>query len=69
MCPASGYKDPPADAFTEATVEDAQAAQKAVAAAMAVLKEFYAKASTATAFVQMKVLRCVSGVVATRTRC
>jgi len=41
----------------KATVEDAQAAQKAVAAAMAVLKEFYAKASTATAFVQMKAER------------
>jgi hypothetical protein len=37
-----------------ATVEDAVAAQKAIAAAVAVLKDFYAKALTATAFVQMK---------------
>lgn len=35
-----------------ATVADAQAAQKAVAAAIAVLKEFYEQAGTATAFVQ-----------------
>merc|ERR1719215_2092048 len=35
------------------TVEDAQAAQKAVAAATAVLKEFYEKASTATGFLQI----------------
>jgi len=37
-----------------ATVEDAVAAQKAVAAATAVLKDFYKKAMTATAFVQLK---------------
>mmetsp|Transcript_48396 Transcript_48396/g.156038 ORF Transcript_48396/g.156038 Transcript_48396/m.156038 type:complete len:713 (+) Transcript_48396:69-2207(+) len=37
-----------------ATVADAKAAQKAVAAATAVLKDFYAKASTATAFIQLK---------------
>jgi len=36
------------------TVKDAQAAQKAVAAATAVLKDFYEKASTATALVQAK---------------
>merc|ERR1719492_588801 len=36
------------------TVEDAQAAQKAVAAATAVLKDFYEKAATATALVQAK---------------
>jgi predicted nucleic acid-binding Zn-ribbon protein len=36
------------------TVEDAKAAQKAVAAATAVLKDFYKKAMTATAFVQLK---------------
>merc|ERR1719178_526864 len=35
-------------------VEDAQAAQKAVAAATAVLKDFYEKAATATALVQAK---------------
>merc|ERR1719293_129778 len=34
------------------TVKDAQAAQAAVAAAIAVLKEYYAKASTATALLQ-----------------
>lgn len=34
------------------TVKDAQAAQTAVAAATAVLKDFYAKAGTATAFLQ-----------------
>jgi len=34
------------------TIKDATAAQAAVAAATAVLKDFYAKASTATAFVQ-----------------
>merc|ERR1719264_1172409 len=34
------------------TVKDAKAAQKAVAAATAVLKDFYKKASTATAFLQ-----------------
>jgi len=36
------------------TVKDAQAAQKAVAAATAVLKDFYEKAATATALVQAK---------------
>jgi len=36
-----------------ATVEDAKAAAKAVTAALAVLKDFYAKASTATGLVQM----------------
>jgi len=36
------------------TVEDAQAASKAVAAATAVLKDFYEKAATATALVQAK---------------
>jgi len=36
------------------TVADAQAAQKAVAAATAVLKDFFEKASTATALVQAK---------------
>merc|ERR1719476_1237837 len=36
-----------------ATVKDAQAAQQAVAAATAVLKDYYAKAATATAFVQI----------------
>lgn len=35
------------------TVEDAQAAQKAVVAAVAVLKDFYEKAGDATAFVQV----------------
>jgi len=38
----------------KATVADAVAAQKAVAAAVAVLKDFYKKAMTATAFVQLK---------------
>merc|ERR1719262_308738 len=38
----------------EATIEDAQGAQKAVAAATAVLKDFYAKAADATAFIQTK---------------
>jgi len=36
------------------TVEDAKAAQKAVAAATAVLKDFYEKAATATALVQAR---------------
>merc|ERR1711953_592401 len=36
------------------TVKDAQAAQKAVTAATAVLKDFYEKAATATALVQAK---------------
>jgi len=36
------------------TVKDAQAAQKAVAAATAVLKDFYEKAATATALMQAK---------------
>jgi len=38
----------------ELTVKDAQEAQTAVAQALAVLKEFYAKAAEATAFVQKK---------------
>merc|ERR1719220_1718586 len=37
-----------------ATVKDAQAAQAAVAAATAVLKDYYAKASTATALLQQR---------------
>jgi len=37
-----------------ATVEDAQAASKAVAAATAVLKDFYDKAATATGFLQVQ---------------
>jgi len=41
-------------ATNKVTVEDAQAAQKAVAAATAVLKDFYEKAATATALVQAK---------------
>merc|ERR1719195_1623831 len=41
-------------ATNKVTVADAQAAQKAVAAATAVLKDFYEKASTATALVQAK---------------
>jgi len=36
------------------TIADAKAAQKAIQAAIAVLKDFYAKASTATAFIQIK---------------
>jgi hypothetical protein len=36
------------------TVEDAKAAQEAVSAAKAVLEEFYKKAATATAFVQVR---------------
>merc|ERR1719293_471500 len=39
-------------ATNAATVKDAQEAQAAVAAATAVLKDYYAKASTATAFLQ-----------------
>merc|ERR1719277_773563 len=39
-------------AQNEATVEDAKAAQKAVAEATSILKEFYAKAATATALLQ-----------------
>lgn len=37
-----------------ATVEDSQGAQKAVAAATAVLKDFYAKAAQATGLIQLK---------------
>merc|ERR1719454_2808269 len=37
-----------------ATVKDAQAAQEAVAQALVVLKEFYAKAAQATALMQRK---------------
>merc|ERR1719498_496367 len=36
------------------TISDAEAAQTAVAQALTVLKEFYAKAGEATAFVQQK---------------
>merc|ERR1719188_1070943 len=39
-------------AKNQATIGDAQAGQKAVGAALAVLKDFYAKAAGATAFVQ-----------------
>jgi len=38
----------------KATIEDAKAAQKATAAAIAVLEDFYKKAATATAFIQVK---------------
>merc|ERR1719499_1848867 len=41
-------------ATNAATVKDAQAAQAAVAAATAVLKDYYAKASTATALLQQR---------------
>merc|ERR1719191_863453 len=41
-------------AKNKATIVDAQGAQKAVAAATAVLKDFYAKAAQATALVQTK---------------
>jgi len=41
-------------ATNAATVKDAQAAQNAVAAATAVLKDYYAKASTATALLQQQ---------------
>jgi len=41
-------------AKNKATVEDAQGAQKAVAAATAVLKDFYAKAAQATGLLQTK---------------
>jgi len=41
-------------AKNKATIEDAQGAQHAVAAATAVLKDFYAKGAQATAFVQTK---------------
>mmetsp|Transcript_49905 Transcript_49905/g.78973 ORF Transcript_49905/g.78973 Transcript_49905/m.78973 type:complete len:714 (-) Transcript_49905:23-2164(-) len=41
-------------AANKATVEDAVAAQKAVAAATAILKDFYEKASMATGFVQIE---------------
>merc|ERR1719171_316572 len=41
-------------AKSAATIADAQGAQKAVAAATAVLKDFYAKAAQATALVQTK---------------
>merc|ERR1712078_973078 len=39
-------------AKNEATIKDAQEAQTAVAQALTVLKEFYAKAGEATSFVQ-----------------
>merc|ERR1719446_849280 len=42
-------------AKNDATITDAQGAQKAVAAATAVLKEFYEKAASATALLQAKV--------------
>merc|ERR1719410_1541484 len=38
----------------ELTIKDAKAAQAAIAAAMAVLKDFYSKALTATAFLQLQ---------------
>jgi len=41
-------------AKNEATIKDAVEAEKALEAAMAVLKEFYAKASVATALVQLR---------------
>jgi hypothetical protein len=41
-------------AKNDATIEDSQGAQKAVAAATAVLKEFYEQAASATALVQTK---------------
>merc|ERR1719329_933244 len=41
-------------AKNKATIADSSAAQKAIAAATAVLKDFYAKAAGATAFVQIK---------------
>jgi hypothetical protein len=41
-------------AKNKATIADASAAQKAIAAATAVLKDFYAKAAGATAFIQEK---------------
>merc|ERR1719401_683224 len=41
-------------AKNKATIKDAKDAQKAVAAATAVLKEFYEKASTATGFLQLE---------------
>merc|ERR1719401_1703329 len=41
-------------AKNEATIKDAAEAQTAVAQALAVLKEFYAKAAEATAFVQRR---------------
>merc|ERR1719475_28286 len=41
-------------ATNTATVKDAQAVQTAVAQALTVLKEFYAKAAEATAFVQQQ---------------
>merc|ERR1719316_536687 len=44
-------------ATNKVTVEDAKAAQKAVAAATAVLKTFYEKASLATGFLQTDVTR------------
>merc|ERR1719247_2329414 len=40
------------EAKNAATIKDAQEAQTAVASALTVLKEFYAKAGKATAFVQ-----------------
>merc|ERR1719393_1102388 len=44
-------------ATNKVTVEDSQAAQHAVAAATAVLKKFYEKASLATGFLQTDVAR------------
>merc|ERR1719446_1130879 len=41
-------------ATNEATIKDAQEAQTAVAQALVVLKEFYAKAAEATSFVQTR---------------
>merc|ERR1719218_1521 len=44
-------------ATNKVTIEDAKAAQTAVAAATAVLKKFYEKASLATGFIQTEVVR------------
>lgn len=51
MAQATGFRTAEKTRNAE-TVKDAQAAQAAVAAATAVLKDFYAKASTATGFLQ-----------------
>merc|ERR1719421_1108284 len=48
-------------ATNKVTVEDSLAAQKAVAAATAVLKKFYEKASLATGFLQTDVARPIMG--------
>merc|ERR1719333_1096868 len=48
-------------ATNKATVEDAEAAQKAVAAATAVLKDFYERASVATGLLQVDAARPTMG--------